>query len=56
MVEFDGAGVLCRQLNKFYSARRCVSIIALELTEDFRMQRSAAAQSAESSRDRALKA
>jgi hypothetical protein len=39
-----------------YRYRRCVSKIALELTEDLKMRRPNAAQSAEPSRDRALKA
>jgi hypothetical protein len=38
------------------TARRCARVVALELTENFRMQRRTAAQSAESSRDGALKA
>jgi hypothetical protein len=44
------AGVLRQQLNKFYRSRRCVSKIALELTEELKIRRPVAAQLAEPSR------
>jgi hypothetical protein len=54
IVESASAGVLRQQLNKFYCSRRCVSKIALELTEELKIRRPVAAQLAEFGRDRAL--
>jgi hypothetical protein len=36
IVESASAGVLHQQLNKFYRSGRCVSKIALELTEELK--------------------